>query len=232
MGRFAQQIRSLFDKEYRRAFRNLRHLPRLPYRWVVDAGANRGGFTDAFLRLHKPERVVLVEANPEFAVKLRDKYSADPRLSVIAAALSDRTGQASFEINSYPDASSLLPIDPRNSEWWSRDLSVARSIVVPTLSLAELIARENLATIDLLKLDVQGAERLVLSGASEILDRVRVIYSEVFFEPLYRDAWLFRETNEFLTGHGFKLCGLSNIVHAADGDLLQANATFRKIAVT
>jgi FkbM family methyltransferase len=199
---------------------------------MIDAGANRGGFTDAFLRLHEPERVLLVEAHPEFALKLQDKYSADPRLSVISAALSDGSGEATFDINSYPDASSLLPIDPRNSEWWSRDLSVARSIVVPTLSLVELMARENLDTIDLLKLDLQGAERRVLSAASDVLDRVRVIYTEVFFEPLYRDAWLFRETNEFLAAHGFKLCGLSNIVHASDGDLLQANATFRKIAVT
>ncbi len=232
MGQFGQRVRSLFDREYRRAFRNLRHLPRLKYRFVIDAGANRGGFTDAFLRLHNPERVVLVEANPEFAAKLRNKYSADARISVIEAALSEGGGPATFEINSYPDASSLLPIDPRNSTWWNRDLSVARSVVVPTLSLADLLARENLEAIDLLKLDVQGAERRVLSGASEILDRVRVIYTEVFFEPLYREAWLFREMNEFLAAHGFKLCGLSNIVHAADGDLLQANATFRKISVT
>src|SRR3954468_3044251 len=232
MGLLAQRIRSLFDKEYRRAFRNLRHLPRLKYRFVVDAGANRGGFTDAFLRLHHPERVLLVEANPEFAVKLRDKYSTDARITVIAAYFSGGGGEATFEINSYVDASSLLPIDPRNSEWWSRDLSVARSIVVPTVSLEELVSRENLETVDLLKLDVQGAERLVLSGAADILNRVRVIYTEVFFEALYSGAWLFRETNEFLAAHGFKLCGLSNIVHAGDGDLLQANATFRKIAVT
>jgi hypothetical protein len=81
----------------------------------------------------------------------------------------------------------------------------------------------------LLKLDLQGAERLVLSGGAEVLKRVRVIYTEVFFEQLYSGAWLFWEMNEFLSGRGFKLCGLSNIVHAADGDLVQANATFRKL---
>ena len=75
---------------------------------------------------------------------------------------------------------------------------------------------------------LQGAERLVLSGGAVVLDRVSVIYTEVFFEQLYAGAWLFWETNEFLSGRGFKLCGLSNIVYAADGDLVQANATFRK----
>jgi hypothetical protein len=89
--------------------------------------------------------------------------------------------------------------------------------------------REGLETVDLLKLDLQGAERLVLSGGAEVLDRVEVIYTEVFFEQLYAGAWLFWEMNEFLSHRGFKLCGLSNIVHAPDGDLVQANATFRKL---
>lgn len=228
MGQFAQEIRSLFDKPYRRAFRNLRHLPRVDYRFVIDAGANRGAFTDAFLRLHRPERIVLVEAIPDLAMKLQAKYEGDPRISVVSAALSDQSGEAQFEINKSEASSSLLPIDPRNSEWFGRDLSVANSITVLTVTLPELMKRQQLERVDLLKLDLQGAERLVLSGGAEVLDRVQVIFTEVFFEGLYAGAWLFWEMNEFLAGRGFKLCGLSNIVHAADGDLVQANATFRK----
>jgi FkbM family methyltransferase len=228
MGQFAQEIRSLFDKPYRRAFRNLRNLPHVDYRFVIDAGANRGAFTDAFLCLHRPERVVLVEAIPDLAMKLQARYEGDPRISVVSAALSDQTGEAQFEINKSEASSSLLPIDPRNSEWFGRDLSVANSITVLTLTLPELMKRQQLERVDLLKLDLQGAERLVLSGGAEVLDRVRVIYTEVFFERLYAGAWLFWEMNEFLAGRGFKLCGLSNIVHGAEGDLVQANATFRR----
>jgi FkbM family methyltransferase len=229
MGRFGQELRSLFDQQYRRAFRNLRHLPAIDYRFVIDAGANRGAFTDAFLRLHRPERVVLVEAIPDLAMKLEARYEGDPRIAVVSAALSDQNGEAQFEINRSEASSSLLPIDPRNSEWFGRDLSVANSISVLTLTLPELMKRQQLERVDLLKLDLQGAERLVLSGGAEALDRVRVIYTEVFFERLYAGAWLFWEMNEFLAGRGFKLCGLSNIVHAAGGDLVQANATFRKV---
>ncbi|MEY2529853.1 MAG: hypothetical protein QOJ05_1943, partial [Verrucomicrobiota bacterium] len=78
MARLGQELRSLFDKQYRRSFRNLRHLPRLTYRYVIDGGANRGAFTDAFLRLHQPERVILVEAIPELGEKLRTQYASDP----------------------------------------------------------------------------------------------------------------------------------------------------------
>ena len=50
------------------------------------------------------------------------------------------------------------------------------------------MAREKLENVDLLKLDLQGAERLVLTGGAEVLDRVSVIYTEVFFEQLYAGA--------------------------------------------
>ena len=229
VARLRQQARSLFDKQYRRAYRNLRHLPRLEYRSVIDGGANRGSFTDAFLQLHRPERLVLVEAIPELAAKLRARYAGRPGVSVVSAALSDKNGEAPFEINRSDASSSLLSIDPRNSEWFSRDLRVARTVRVPTMTLPALMEEQSLQEVDLLKLDLQGAERLVLTGGEAVLERVRVIYTEIFFEQLYAGAWLFREMNEFLSGRGFKLCGLSNIVHASDGTLVQANATFRKL---
>ncbi len=224
-----RQVRSLFDKQYRRAFRNLRHLPRLEYRFVIDGGANRGSFTDAFLLLHQPERLVLVEAIPDLAEKLRARYASMPGISVVSAALSDKNGEAQFEINRSEASSSLLPIDPRNTAWFSRDLTVARRVQVPTRTLPALMEEQGLQTVDLLKLDLQGAERFVLTGGEAVLERVRVIYTEIFFEQLYAGAWLFSEMNEFLAGRGFKHCGLSNIVHARDGDLVQANATFRRV---
>jgi FkbM family methyltransferase len=229
VARLGQQARSLFDKQYRRAFRNLRHLPRLEYRCVIDGGANRGSFTDAFLRLHRPQRLVLVEAIPELAEELRVRYAGKAGVSVVSAALSDKDGEAQFEINRSEASSSLLPIDPRNTAWFSRDLNVARTIQARTMTLPALMEEQGIQTVDLLKLDLQGAERLVLTGGEALLECVRVIYSEVFFERLYQGAWLFWEMNEFLSGHGFKLCGLSNIVHASDGDLVQANATFRRV---
>src|SRR5688572_21226585 len=140
--RLGQQVRSLFDKQYRRAYRNLRHLPRLEYRTVIDGGANRGSFTDAFLQLHRPDKLVLVEAIPDLAEKLRARYAGKPGISVVSAALSDRNGEAQFEINRSDASSSLLPIDPRNSEWFSRDLQVARTITVPTMTLPALLEEQ------------------------------------------------------------------------------------------
>lgn len=228
LSRFAREIRSLLDKRYRRAFRALRNLPRMEYRTLVDTGAHHGAFTDAFLKLHRPSRVVLVEPIPELAEKLKKQFERRPGFSVVAAALSDSNGNADFEINVSEVSSSLLKIDSRNSKWFDLDLRIARKILVPTLTLPRLMDEQQLDEIDLLKLDLQGAERLVLTGGETVLDRIRVIYTEVFFERLYAGAWLFWEVNDFLATRGFRLCGLSSVVHARDGSLLQANATFRR----
>jgi FkbM family methyltransferase len=228
MPRFYQRLRSVLDTRYRRAYRSLRNLPQIEYRTLVDAGANRGMFTDAFLEVQRPSRVVLVEAIPELAAELRRRFDGRNGFSVVAAALSDKNGEADFEINQSQASSSLLKINPRNFDWFGLDLKVARTVRVPTVTLTHLLDEQHLDGADLLKLDLQGAERLVLTGSEEALSRIRVIYTEVFFERLYAKAWLFWEVNEFLAGHGFKLCGISNIAHARNGDLLQANAMFRQ----
>jgi hypothetical protein len=77
-----QQLRCLFDRGYRRAYRGLRHLPRIRYSTVIDAGANRGSFTAAFLQLHQPQRLVLVEALPELAAKLKQRFAGQPGITI------------------------------------------------------------------------------------------------------------------------------------------------------
>ncbi|MFN2509151.1 MAG: FkbM family methyltransferase [Chthoniobacterales bacterium] len=225
---YYQQLRSLIDTRYRRAYRSFRNLPKIQYRTLVDAGASHAIFTDAFSALHRPSRIVLVEAIPELAEALRRRFARRPGISVVAAALAAASGEADFEVNRSLPSSSLLKIAPRNPDWSSLDLQVARTVRVRTVTLGQLLLEEGLDSVDLLKLDLQGAERLVLTGSEETLPRIRVIYTEVFFERLYEEAWLFWEMNEYLTGRGFKLCGISNISHGRIGDLLHANAVFRQ----
>ena len=62
---------------------------------------------------------------------------------------------------------------------------------------------EGLPPIDFLKLDVQGAELDVLRGATQTLENVLVIESEVEFVPLYKDQPLFGEMQVFLRERGF-----------------------------
>ncbi len=77
-----------------------------------------------------------------------------------------------------------------------------------------VLATETVATVrlddvletagaDLLKLDIQGAELMVLRHAEQRLATALVVQAEVEFMPLYQGQPLFSEVELFLRGHGF-----------------------------
>jgi hypothetical protein len=57
----------------------------------------------------------------------------------------------------------------------------------------------------MIKIDIQGAELMVFSGAEERLKDTLVIHTEAEFLPLYIDQPLFSEVEQFLRQRGFML---------------------------
>ncbi|MEJ0047184.1 MAG: FkbM family methyltransferase [Rhodospirillales bacterium] len=80
---------------------------------------------------------------------------------------------------------------------WGRVLEIA---TIPTVRLDDV---PETTGADLLKLDVQGAELMVLRHAEERLAGALVIQAEVEFLPLYRDQPLFSDVEQFLRARGF-----------------------------
>ena len=56
---------------------------------------------------------------------------------------------------------------------------------------------------EFIKIDIQGAELMVLQNAVKRLDDTLVIQTEVEFMPMYVDQPLFSEVELFLRSHGF-----------------------------
>ncbi len=75
----------------------------------------------------------------------------------------------------------------------------------PMLSrtLDGLLAEIDFAPVDVLVVDVQGAELLVLRGASATLAQAKALVCEVSTLPLYEGGVLFPELREHLAGYGF-----------------------------
>jgi protein O-GlcNAc transferase len=66
---------------------------------------------------------------------------------------------------------------------------------VATVRLDDL---DEIVSVDYLKIDVQGAEQLVLQNASRILQDALLVEVEVEFVPLYRDQPLFADVDTLL----------------------------------
>ncbi|AKI02416.1 methyltransferase, FkbM family [Hoeflea sp. IMCC20628] len=59
-------------------------------------------------------------------------------------------------------------------------------------------------TVDVLVLDVQGAELMCLQGAARTLAAIKYLESEVSREPVYEGGVLLSELEPWLAGHDFK----------------------------
>jgi FkbM family methyltransferase len=80
--------------------------------------------------------------------------------------------------------------------------SIVETIEVDTIRLAEI---PETAGMDWLKMDIQGAELMVLQNAGDRIDNALVAHVEVEFLPLYENQPLFSDVDSFMRSRGFVL---------------------------
>lgn len=129
-------------------------------RVVFDVGANRGDFTAAILAAadNAAVRVTVYafEPNPEVAADLTRRFARDPRVRIVEAAVSDVEGTAPlFGAAGGSECASLVR---RNRE------APDAPPLVPLITLAAFLESSAVGRVDLLKLDIEGAELSALRG--------------------------------------------------------------------
>jgi FkbM family methyltransferase len=192
---------------------------------LIDIGAHDGLYATRAAKYFPLERTILIEPLPDKTEGLR--RLGLPGLTVIAAALADRAGSTAFTINATPQASSIKKVNPELGQHYGVDLSEVTSIDVTVTTLDLVFDELKLSNVDLVKIDVQGAERELLRGAHHSLPRIRYIQIEALFADHYADAADFCELYKTLSSYGFKLARLTDFCNSPSGFLLQCDAIFQ-----
>lgn len=120
-------------------------------------------------------------------------------------------GRHTFHINNTDATSSLLPLN-RAVTGELVDLShlaAVRTLDVATSRLDDVLT--DGATVDFLKLDIQGFELPALLHAPDVLRRTNVIHCEVSFMPIYAGQALFTEIEALLRAAGFAFIDFSSL---------------------
>jgi len=192
---------------------------------LIDVGARTGDFTQVIEKVCGIKRALLVEPQPDHAALLRKTFPT-PRFDVVQCALSDRSGSMELEINEFDATTSILKTKRGMPEMARFDVSVARRVPCEFQTLDALTRQYKIGPVDLLKVDVQGAEHLVFAGATETLRSVKMIWCEVSFRPLYEGSALFGDIYEQMMAAGFGMFDLEAGYRTLEGELLQADALF------
>jgi len=192
---------------------------------LIDVGARTGEFVRVIDRYCGIERALLVEPQPEHAAFLRNNFPT-PRFEVAQCALAEKPGSMELEINQFDATTSILQTKrdmPENARF---DVSVARRVPCELKTLDSLTSQHQFGPVDLLKVDVQGAEHLVFAGATETLRSTKMIWCEVSFRPLYVGSSLFSDIYEQMIAAGFGLFELEGGFRSLENEMLQADAFF------
>ena len=129
----------------------------------VDIGCHQGQFLTEYIRCAPKGTHFAFEPIPYLYEQLCKEFDAE---RIYNYALSNTSGETSFYI--LPDKPALSGLNRRDSIW--QDLPRER-ITVRTERLDEVIPRD--IKVDLIKIDVEGAEGLVISGALETIKRCK-----------------------------------------------------------
>jgi len=194
---------------------------------LVDVGASKGDFTHIASQFCEVEKALLIEIQPKRCEELRQRFPGD-RFQIFCGAAGQFQEEREIDVLAWDFSTSLLRIDRTDGNFVSsNDFSVRERIKTHVRTLDQLCRECGLVEpIDLLKLDVQGAEGLVLKGACETLPRVRALWTEVSFRPFYEDSITFWGIYELCRKAGFHLVALEDGYRGANGELMQADALF------
>ena len=169
---------------------------------VIDVGANVGQFSVASNKLFTDAVVYPIEPDPQVAVKLRKNIGMPTSENILISAIGDYVGKASFQVNRDSQVSSLLHLGADRLECFPNS-TVAQEISVPITTLDVLFQSMILIEPVLLKIDVQGFEDRVISGATEFLKRVQWVIIEVSFASLYEGERDFESIINLMKEHNF-----------------------------
>jgi FkbM family methyltransferase len=180
---------------------------------IFDVGSRDCAQSVEFYEAFANSRIVAFECNPQTL----------PLCAAAAAARADRLTLVPKAVHEYDGVCAFFPIDPAQTiTSWSDGNPGASSLFrangkyehehyvqtetsVECTTLASAAAALNITNVDLIWIDLQGAELLALKGLGPLLDHVRFIHIELTFREMYSGQAMFRDVHSFLHEHGFEL---------------------------
>jgi FkbM family methyltransferase len=194
---------------------------------IMDAGASDGRVTRKFLKTFPEATAYLFEPHPIYREKLQQYAKLDERITPQFIALSDTDGELELNLNQQTGMTSIFDTNKLSAELFPKGELSKQPTTVPVKTIDSWRELNGNPPFHIMKFDLQAAELKALQGAHNTLtESTLLIYTEIFFNPLYEGGALFSQIDLLLREYGFNLYNIYKPKASADGMLLWANAIY------
>lgn len=171
----------------------------------VDAGANKGDWSETLVTCGITSRLILVDPLrrnlDESSYRLRALGFSD--YEVCEYALSDEQTTTTFFVSRDPQHSGTDSLYDMRTIGYNENVD---SVEVRCITLDALADQLGIAAIDFLKVDVEGHEFFVLKGASELLGQERISFIQIEFGHAARAAGVYlHDIVRFIAQYQYKI---------------------------
>jgi FkbM family methyltransferase len=188
---------------------------------IVDGGAYKGNKAAVLLEKFPGADIYCFEPQPELFSHLTQRFANTQHCIPVKQALSDYPGSADLFITAERYTSSLMqPL--------ATDIKTAATAEVSVTTLDHFMHENQISSIDIIKLDLQGNELPALQGSKNALAGCKAVLVEVNFRERYAGCTRFEELFAYLQGAGFALYKIYEIHGYPNGAWKLGDALFLK----
>lgn len=167
---------------------------------------------------------ILFDPAPDAARELRRVYQDCASVTVIEKAVLHRAGYYPLNVTAHSTCSSIL--EPNFAVLDQYAIAPIFRVVNTELVFCDrldtIVHLHQLPRPDFVKIDVQGAEYLVLLGMGDLLSSCLALEMEAHFYPIYKNEKVVGEINEYVANFGIYLNDIRP-QHHFDYDYVEVN---------
>jgi FkbM family methyltransferase len=187
-------------------------------RVILDVGSRDAEVAITFKKYYPNANIYAFECNPPAVDLCKRNIGNRADIFLVDKAVSDTNGLIEFysidperTVTPHADgnigASSLYIANPD----YPYEKYYQNRILVEAITLEKWAKAAEVNKIDILWMDLQGAELKALKGLGNLIKNVKVIYTEVEYKEMYIGQPLFDDINQYIVSHGFSLHKQMNI---------------------
>tara|TARA_X000000950_G_C13784806_1_gene606729 strand:+ start:322 stop:1035 length:714 start_codon:yes stop_codon:yes gene_type:complete len=197
----------------------------------VDVGAHSGEMIDIISNNFNVKKIYAFEPNPECSNKLKDIEKKN--LKIFEFALGNKKENRDLNIGYISAMSSINNIDNKSlysklkkiviGIFYFKNKVYKKKIRIKIRTLSEILIKNKIKKIDLLKIDTEGYELNVLIGLKKFIEKTKIILLECHYDDSLIKNYNFRSLNFFFTKNRFKLISRNKMLLRRGYELIYKN---------